>query len=209
MNIYKPTWLYIKQHNQTGLKYFGKTVSNDPVKYKGSGKWWSRHLLKYGNDVTTVWCQLFESAAEIQKYALQFSVDNNIVESAEWANLKLEDGLWGGGVKGIVIGPHSEKHNKKISASIRTRNAEVGQYRWTEEQKQAARDGWTEERKQTARDQWTEERRMAQSERAKAKTGIKHKPHNQPPKVSCPHCHTITSPQNFARWHGDKCKLKG
>ena len=36
MNIYsnipspefKPTWLYIKQHNTTGLKYFGKTTKD-------------------------------------------------------------------------------------------------------------------------------------------------------------------------------------
>lgn len=32
-----PPWLYIKQHNQTGLKYFGKTIRKDPKKYKGSG----------------------------------------------------------------------------------------------------------------------------------------------------------------------------
>jgi hypothetical protein len=31
---FKPTWLYIKQHTVTGLKYFGKTTRN-PEKYKG------------------------------------------------------------------------------------------------------------------------------------------------------------------------------
>ena len=36
-----PTWLYIKQHNITKLKYFGKTVRKDPIKYKGSGTYWN------------------------------------------------------------------------------------------------------------------------------------------------------------------------
>lgn len=44
--------LYIKTHNITGLKYFGKTIKN-PLKYKGSGKYWKRHLAIHGNDVTT------------------------------------------------------------------------------------------------------------------------------------------------------------
>ena len=36
-------YLYLKQHNITGLKYFGKTEQN-PYKYKGSGIYWLRHL---------------------------------------------------------------------------------------------------------------------------------------------------------------------
>lgn len=35
--------LYIKTHNTTGLKYFGKTTK-DPYKYLGSGKHWRAHL---------------------------------------------------------------------------------------------------------------------------------------------------------------------
>ena len=103
-NIYKPTWLYIKQHNQTGLKYFGKTVQKDPYRYKGSGKKWIAHLNKHGNDVATTWCQLFTSEEEVREFALNFSTTNNIVESKEWANLKPEDGLWGGSAKGQNAG---------------------------------------------------------------------------------------------------------
>lgn len=36
--------LYVKIHNVTGLKYFGKTTK-DPFKYRGSGKYWLAHLL--------------------------------------------------------------------------------------------------------------------------------------------------------------------
>ena len=94
MNIYKPTWLYIKQHNQTGLKYFGKTM-NDPFLYKGSGTHWMRHIRKHGNDVTTIWCQLFNDKESLTSYALCFSESNKIVESNEWANLRPENGIDG------------------------------------------------------------------------------------------------------------------
>lgn len=119
MSIYfKPTFLYIKQHNITGLKYFGKTITSDPVKYKGSGKHWTLHLRKHGNDVTTVWFQLFTDQKELVKYALDFSHNNNIVESNDWANLRAEDGLWGGGVKGVKLRPRSEEHKQKIRESV-------------------------------------------------------------------------------------------
>ena len=143
MSIYfKPTWLYIKQHNLTGLKYFGKTISKDPVKYKGSGKHWTRHINKYGNDVTTVWSQLFTDKNELKEFALKFSVDNNIVESIEWANLKPEDGLWGGGVKGIKI-KRTPEHNKKISQSIRKKLIEQGRIpNPPKEKKGRSKGGW-------------------------------------------------------------------
>ena len=123
MKEFKPTFLYIKQHNTTGLKYFGKTVSKDPYKYKGSGKVWTRHITKHGNDVTTVWVKLFADKTSLVEYATKFSQENNIVESTEWANLKQEDGLWGGGVKGIKI-TRTPEHNNKIAEAIRKRNLE-------------------------------------------------------------------------------------
>ena len=101
MSIYKPTWLYIKQHNQTGLKYFGKTVQ-DPFKYKGSGVYWKSHLNKHGDDVSTIWVQLYIDETQMVEYAASFSKENNIVESKEWANLIDENG-YGGAVIGHVV----------------------------------------------------------------------------------------------------------
>lgn len=112
---FQPTWLYIKQHNKTGLKYFGKTV-RDPHKYKGSGKYWLRHLKIYGNDVSTIWCQLFETKDHLNEYAIAFSMNNSIVESKEWANLIIEDGLGGGGVKGKITAIETKK---KLSESLK------------------------------------------------------------------------------------------
>lgn len=91
MNIY----LYHKRHRKTGLNYFGKTTV-DPYNYTGSGKYWKRHLNKHGLDIETIFVCKFQNQEECTKFALQFSIKNNIVESTEWANLKLEDGRDGG-----------------------------------------------------------------------------------------------------------------
>ena len=103
MNLFKPTWLMIKQHNVTGLKYFCKTINKDPIKYKGSGTVWRRHLKLHGYDITTTWCQLYTSKEQIQDYATNFSIQNNIVESNEWANLIIENGIDGGGNAGLQM----------------------------------------------------------------------------------------------------------
>jgi len=119
MNIYKPTWLYIKQHNIIGLKYFGKTTLKDPVKYKGSGLYWKYHLREHGNNVSTIWYQLFDSYESLYNYADKFSKENNIVESKEWANLIPENGLGGGGLKGRPGRKLTEEEKKKISEKLK------------------------------------------------------------------------------------------
>lgn len=88
-------YLYVKQHSVTGLKYFGKTLSKDPLKYKGSGKHWLRHLKKHGNEVDTIELWEFDNQEQCTEFALHFSKENNIVESTEWANLQDENGLDG------------------------------------------------------------------------------------------------------------------
>lgn len=87
--------LYVKTHNITGLKYFGKTTSKDPIKYPGSGTYWKNHIRKYGNDVLTEVIGQFDDKDECLKVAMGFSLQHNIVESDEWANLKIET-LYGG-----------------------------------------------------------------------------------------------------------------
>ena len=98
MTIYTPitpTYLYIKQHSVTSLKYFGKTTK-DPYLYNGSGKHWARHIKKHGKEhVVTLWVsELFHDTSIVDK-ALQLSKEHNIVESKEWANLEPENGLNG------------------------------------------------------------------------------------------------------------------
>lgn len=44
--VFRPTFLYIKQHTITGKLYFGKTSKNldKMLSYKGSGKYWLDHI---------------------------------------------------------------------------------------------------------------------------------------------------------------------
>lgn len=88
-------YLYHKRHRKTGLNYFGKTTT-DPSTYGGSGKYWVSHLKKYGADIETVQVWKFDNINECSKFAISFSIYNNIVESKDWANLKIENGLDGG-----------------------------------------------------------------------------------------------------------------
>lgn len=95
MKTFKPTYLYVKTHNVTGLKYFGKTTSNRN-RYRGSGHYWVRHIKKHGYDVTTEILGYFTDQNDCVKFATEFSISNNIVESKEWANERIENGLDGG-----------------------------------------------------------------------------------------------------------------
>ena len=95
MKSFIPTYLYIKTHNITGLKYFGKTT-NDPYNYYGSGKYWLAHLKKYGYNISTEILGYFADEQQCKEVANTFSISNNIVESSEWANLVNENGLDGG-----------------------------------------------------------------------------------------------------------------
>ena len=104
--------LYIKTHNITGLKYFGKTTKEDIEKYTGSGLYWTRHIKKHDYDVTTeIYAQFEDECDELIVCALKFSKDNNIVESKEWANMKVENGK-DGNPKDIVF---SDLHRENLS----------------------------------------------------------------------------------------------
>lgn len=162
---FKPTYLYIKQHKITGIKYFGKTTK-DPFKYDGSGTKWKKHIDYYGRiHVETIWYQLFEDIDECRNYALKFSEENNIVESKDWANLIQEDGLWfkpetrrkmseaklgkSSHMKGKI---HSEETKQKIrikqtgkkaSEETKLKMSESGGHAQTEESKQKIRETLT------------------------------------------------------------------
>lgn len=140
------TTLYIKTHNETKLKYFGKTQKEgeDIFSYYGSGVYWHRHLQKHGFDISTEIYACFEDDDPLlEQTAIEFSEENDIVMSEDWANLIEENGL-SGNPKGIIFSEehleklrnrpkrvgyiHSEKTKKKIS------EANSGN-KWSEEQK--------------------------------------------------------------------------
>ena len=92
----KTYYLYLKTHNQTGLKYLGFTSSKDPSKYTGSGIYWLNHINKHGYDVKTEILIESTSLNEIKITGLYFSDLWDIVNNNDFANLKVEsgDGGW-------------------------------------------------------------------------------------------------------------------
>lgn len=90
------TYLYVKTHNKTGLKYLGKTIQN-PYKYKGSGIHWCRHLSKHGNNVTTEILKECQNNDEVKYWGQYYSDLWNVVDDTAWANLKPETGDGGFG----------------------------------------------------------------------------------------------------------------
>ena len=92
-------YLYIKT-SPKGLKYLGKTIK-DPFKYIGSGLVWLNHIKKHKiktKDIITEILFVGYNNDEIKEKGTYYSQLYNIVESEEWANLKIEngDGGWSG-----------------------------------------------------------------------------------------------------------------
>jgi hypothetical protein len=116
MKKFYPTYLYVKTHKKTGLKYFGKTIK-DPYDYYGSGRHWLAHLKQHGFDVSTEVLGYFTDSEECRIFAESFSINNNIVESKDWANLIVENGLDGGNTNRKNYEPMSEETKKKLSES--------------------------------------------------------------------------------------------
>jgi hypothetical protein len=90
-------YLYIKRHAITGLKYFGKTIQQNPFKYHGSGVIWNAHIKEHGKHIETLDIFGFDNQEAATEFALKFSKDYDIVESKEWANRKEENAKCGGG----------------------------------------------------------------------------------------------------------------
>ena len=195
----KITTLYVKTHNQTGLKYFGKVTNRCAQRYKGSGKYWLNHIKKHGNDVTTD--IVFESAnlENVEAFALKFSSYNNIVASDDWANLKFENGKDGGTQKEWI----TEQTKAKMSEKRRGITGRPV--------------GWKH----------TEGSKLKMSVRAKQRGAPMsawkpgHIPHNKgtpaDPRVilkmiearvtkTCPHCGKVGKGSGMTRFHFDNCK---
>lgn len=146
-------YLYVKTHNKTGLKYFGKTTKKDPHKYTGSGIYWKKHLKKYGVDYTTDIIAMFHDETLCQEFALNFSKQNDIVNSNNWANLQEENGL-----DGAPIGHNGHKFTKEQLQKI----SEASKQRWKDP-------NYREMVKKKQSESWTQQRKESQINRLKGK----------------------------------------
>ena len=200
------TYLYHKRHRITGLNYFGKT-KRDPYLYNGSGVYWFRHLQKHGKDIETVQVWKFTDLNECSKFAIQFSENNNIVESKEWANLCPENGLAGGN-KFIHMSDErlAEIHQKRIDKANdrwktrdRTEQAKSVSNIW------AARD---EETLSAIKSKISNTLRNKTAEEREADLIKRRKTTDQWLPITCPHCGLMSKGlSNMRRYHFDNCKL--
>ena len=199
------TYLYIKQHEITGLKYFGKTTRN-PYNYTGSGKYWKRHIKKYGKEhVKTIAVYgPYTDKVYLEKQALAMSDWFNIVESPEFANMKPENGLDGGSFG------HTEETRAKMSAAKKGKNKGKNKSEETRAKISSSMKG--KNKGKTASDETrakmsAAKQNISEETRAKisaAKQGI------PIPIITCPHCGKSGGINNMKRWHFDNCKtLKG
>ena len=229
-------YLYIKTHNITGLKYFGKTTNTDYEAYKGSGTRWRNHIKKHGYDVTT---ELYGAFADDDKdnclaAALAFSIENNIVESTEWANLKLEtlDGGWDH-INSLSL----EERHKLCCAWNYTKSAEElaiisakkarhkeDNFWWGKERSGELNPMFGKTHKDEAKEKISKANKGKTRTPEQCKqisdrmTGVKRDPFSEEhkrnisaaqlrvPSVKCPHCEVIGKPNIMRRWHFDKCK---
>jgi hypothetical protein len=91
-------YLLVKEHVDTGLKYLCKHVASsfsECEKYKGSGTYWKRHLKKNGNNVKTTCLFVTEDKNEFRKISKEYSLEYDVINSKEWANLCYEEGQGG------------------------------------------------------------------------------------------------------------------
>ena len=216
------TYLYIKQHEITGLKYFGKTTRN-PYNYTGSGKYWKRHIKKYGKEhVKTIAVYgPYTDKVYLEKQALAMSDWFNIVESPEFANMKPENGLDGGSFghteetrakmsaakKGKNKGKNkSEETRAKISSSMKGKNKGKNKSEETRAKISSSMKG--KNKGKTASDETrakmsAAKQNISEETRAKisaAKQGI------PIPIITCPHCGKSGGLPLMKSWHFDNCK---
>jgi len=113
MTDFAYTALLVMTHNKTGLKYFCKTTRMDDLhKYRGSGLHWKRHLKKHGRDVSVGVLGFYGDKERCTQAALNFSKENDIIASDQWANLIDENGLTGAGA-GAANHRYGKEHPNK------------------------------------------------------------------------------------------------
>jgi hypothetical protein len=170
-------FLYQKTHLDTGLKYLGQTKQN-PHRYTGSGLYWKNHLKCHGNNVETIILKECTNKDDLEYWGIYYSNLWNIVESAEWANLKPETGD-GGSTKGRIFKNGSNK--RKLDSNLKTSATMKGRPAHNKGKKQSHK---------------PHKSRIDNKELGISK--LKGVPR---PKLCCLSCKTEVDPANFARYH--------
>ena len=137
-SAFKPTALLVMEHNITGLKYFCKTTLLDRVhRYKGSGVVWTKHMREHGFNVKVGLLGFYIDEDRCLNAAKTFSIENNIVDSDEWANLVIETGKNGASLIGERNPFYGRKHSSEVIEQMRVQRLGIsvnkGAYRSPEQ----------------------------------------------------------------------------
>ena len=137
-SAFKPTALLVMEHNITGLKYFCKTTLLDRVhRYKGSGVVWTKHMREHGFNVKVGLLGFYIDKDRCLNAAKNFSIENNIVDSDEWANLVIETGKNGASLIGERNPFYGRKHSSEVIEQMRVQRLGIsvnkGAYRSPEQ----------------------------------------------------------------------------
>ena len=214
-------YLYVKTHNITGLKYLGKTCSEDPYSYAGSGKRWLRHLDKHGYDYTTEILYTTDDPLDFREVALEYSRFFDVVNSNEWANLMEENGAGADNSHNIdyeVIAYTRYMNDKTWVQTPESNRKRSESMRGRPKSREAVEKGL-----RTKKDKgilhnhyWDKETSPEIAEKvSKALSGVpKSQEHidnmgfheNNKPIHECPHCGKVGDLRNMKRWHFDRCK---
>lgn len=198
-------YLYKKTHRITGLNYLGKTTSKDPHGYSGSGKYWKAHLHKHGFDYDTEILRECTSTDEVKEWGEYYSNLWNVVDSDNWANLKMESG--DGGDPGPVgrdkiskaqtgrkHTPEENEHKSKRQTSIKRSSEYLAKKIGLKYKKPKARTRPNKNKGRPLPQEWIDKS-------AKSRTGMKYQI------VVCPNCGKQGGSCTMPRWHFDNCKL--
>jgi hypothetical protein len=203
--IFQPTYLYIKQHAITGKCYFGKTIK-DPVKYRGSGKRWQRHIKAHGvKHVETLWYKLFTDQEECTRVALLFSEQQDIVKSDRWLNFRPENGI-DGMPPGTKLGPQSVEHRAKLSIVQKDREFSIDHCQNISIGKKGKKlPSFTRKHCQniSLSTKGKKHKLLSAEDCNKHSIALKGKKQCQ---ITCPHCKKTGGISSMKRWHFDNCQ---
>jgi hypothetical protein len=206
-------YLYVKTHNQTGLKYLGKTIQKDPHKYPGSGQYWIDHLNKHGYDYQTEILMECDSKEQIQHWGLYYSNLFDVVNAKDhtgkkiWANLKPE------------YGDGDDPERIKQKALARVANGTHNFLGPTSPNIRRLADGTHNllGKNNPVHKLYASGSHYVQSEefskfmsvvqKRELEKGTHPLQKGNRPTAQCPHCGKVGDAYVMKRWHFDKCKL--
>jgi hypothetical protein len=117
----KKHYLMIKTNLNTKLKYLCKKTTDNIqtcYSYKGSGKYWLRHLAIHGSDISTEIIEICDTKEQLIERGIYWSKLLNVVNSEEYANLVEERGDGGPTMLGRQITKEQKKKQGKAISNF-------------------------------------------------------------------------------------------